>query len=73
LVALKGSYSFKDEHFVLKCSSPQIDLGELLGLVPSYYYFLKEPSGKVLNFLKKNSEPLVKVNVFFSNMGNLRY
>jgi hypothetical protein len=44
---------------------PQIDLGEPLGLVPSYYYFLKEPSGKVLNFLKKNSEPLVKVNVFF--------
>jgi hypothetical protein len=67
LAALKGSYIFKDEHFVLKCSSLQIDLGEPLGLVPSYYYFLKETSGKVL-------KPLVKVNVFlFYIWGALGY
>jgi hypothetical protein len=55
LAALKGSYILKDEHFVLKCSSLQIDLGEPLGLVRSYYYFLKKP--------------LVEVNVFFLHMG----
>ncbi len=39
-----------------------------------YYYFLKEPLGKVLDFFKKNSKPQVKVNVFFfSNVGVLWY
>jgi hypothetical protein len=42
--------------------------GEPPWSVPSYYYFLKEPLSKVLDFFL-NSEPPVKVNVFLKNCG----
>ncbi len=43
------------------------------GSVPTYYYFLKEPPGKALNFFTKIQNLCFKVNVFFKIMGVLGY